>query len=277
MRCPQIPSRSGCVLGINSALWNPTPTWTSWWLGSLDVVALAGVVSPTVRWPEPLGGFRPDLADREIAEWPAIVDLLAGRSPHRILMLRADSGYGKSELLYQATAYARQLGIAIAHLDFKGPFSDVRSVLGHIGVELGEHLPEFCRHGADKPHLLCKDLRAVRRPLLVILDSYEKATAVVTDWVDQCLLPEVSRSLCLAVIVAGHRCPEVDDARWRGLARRLSLGPIHQVEAWEKWLLHRYPNFRELKVDVPTLVMVSGGVPKTFSNFCRTIAEQDAG
>ena len=74
------------------------------------------------------------------------------------------------------------------------------------------------------------------------------------------------------MIVAGWNCPDADDARWRVVARRLPLGPISEAAHWEPWLERRYPNFRNLNVDIPTLIMASQGVPKTFSELCRTIA-----
>jgi hypothetical protein len=238
-----------------------------------DTLGLTDVQSPTVRWPEPLADFQPDLADRHTAEWPAIVGLLAGRSRERILLLQAGSGYGKSELLHQSADYARRLRIPVARLDFRASYADVAALLGQLDLDLGEHLPNFSRQGGDKTHLFFKDLRAVRQPILVILDSYEKAT-VFDDWVCQHLLPEVERSLGLAVIVAGHRCPEAEDPRWRRLARPLPLGPISDAAHWEQWLARRYPEFRNLGVDIPTLVLVSGGVPRIFSDLCKSIAQR---
>ena len=66
-----------------------------------NVLNLQGIQSPTVSWPLPLDSFQPDLANRHVHEWPAIVDVLAGRGPHRILMIKGDSGFGKSERVHQ--------------------------------------------------------------------------------------------------------------------------------------------------------------------------------
>ena len=49
-------------------------------------LGLGNIELPTVRWPEPLE-FQPSLADR-VREWPALIELLAGRSRQRILLLR---------------------------------------------------------------------------------------------------------------------------------------------------------------------------------------------
>lgn len=237
-------------------------------------LALSEVRSPTVRWPPPLDDFRPDIADRHESEWPAIVDLLAGRSRERILMFRAESGYGKSELIRQCASYARQLGIDVAILDFKAPYQDVRELLGQLDLDLGRHLPAFSQQGADKMHLFCKGLRSLRQPILIILDTYENAARVqsLADWVCYQLLSEVERSLSLAVIVAGQLCPDPSSATWRRFARCLSLGPIKEPSYWAPWIERQYPNFQSLNVDIRTLVMAAGGVPKTLSDLCRTIA-----
>jgi hypothetical protein len=80
------------------------------WVGSrLDVQVTE---SPPVRWPSP-GEFQPDFADREKTEWQAIVDLLAGRSSERILLIEGASGLGKSMLIRHAATYAKELGILV--------------------------------------------------------------------------------------------------------------------------------------------------------------------
>jgi hypothetical protein len=234
------------------------------------VLSLQGIQSPTVSWPEPLDDFQPDLANRHILEWPAVVDLLAGRGPHRILMIKGESGFGKSELVHQSYEYATLLGVPVARLDFKASNENVSELLGRIYVDLGEHLPNFTREGGSKNHLLLKDLRALRRPVLVIVDSYEKAGAL-SDWVCSQLLPEVEKSLGLAVLVAGTSCPDADDIRWRNVARHLPLGPISDAAHWEPWLERRYPNFRDRKIDVQTIIHGTQGVPKTFTDFCKAI------
>ena len=74
-----------------------------------DCLGLQGIEPPTVRWPAPVE-FRSDLADR-IQEWPAIEELLAGRSRERILLFQGGSNLGKSALVRQAVAYAKTLGV----------------------------------------------------------------------------------------------------------------------------------------------------------------------
>jgi hypothetical protein len=198
----------------------------AWLAGRLG---LGNVESPTVRWPDPLPDFEPDIANRHLKEWPAIRDMLAGKSVRRILLLEAESGYGKTELLHQSMEYARRLGMVVGHLDFRANFGGVPEILGKLAVILASTC-RFSREGGDKTHLLIKDMRALRRPLFLVLDTFEKATSVLSDWVCQSLMAEVERSLAVAMIVAGQpKLPDAEDVRWRLVAQRLPLGPINEA------------------------------------------------
>jgi hypothetical protein len=237
-------------------------------------LGLQGIELPTVRWPAPIE-FQPDLADRVKAEWQAIVDLLAGRSRERILLFEGGSGLGKSVLVRQAATYAKKLSIPVVRVDFKGGGLDVAGVLGQFDLDLGGHLPNFFREGAGKTHLLRKDLRALRQPVLIIFDSYEDAAdnKTVTDWLGQQLLDEVETALGLAVIVAGQRVPASTNAFWRDLARYLALGPITELEHWEPWVERRYPGFRHKGAHLPTVLMITGGNPALITSACEAIAK----
>jgi len=111
-------------------------------------LGLGNVELPTVRWPEPVE-FRPTLADR-LKEWPAIVELLAGRLRERILRLEGPCGLGKSALVRQATLYAKTLGVPVVQLDLKGGGVDVEGILGQFYLDLGQKLPNFSREGGAR-------------------------------------------------------------------------------------------------------------------------------
>lgn len=238
-----------------------------------DCLGLTNIQPPTVRWPAPLAGYEPDLANRQLAEWPAIVNLLAGNSRERILLFKADSGLGKSELLRQAAKYAGRLGIPSAQVNFKGGLN-LADLLGSIDLGLGSLLPNFSREGATKTPLLRKDLRALRRPALVLFDHYEDVAEdkVITDWLNEQFLPEVETSLGLTVILGGREVPDRKSAGWRDLARPLSLEPITQLEHWERWIARRYPAFRDKGAHLPTIMMVARGNPGVVAAACEAIA-----
>lgn len=241
------------------------------WVG--DRLGLQVTESPPVRWPSP-GEFQPDFADREKIEWQAIVDLLAGRSRERILLIEGGSGLGKSLLIRHAAAYAKELGISVVHVDFKGGGVDLAAVLGQFDLDLGMLLPNFSQQGADKTHLLRKDLRALRQPVLIIFDSYEEAAGnkPVADWLRLQFLNEIETAIGLAVIVAGQRIPESASTSWSELTRCLQLEPITKLEHWEPWIERRYPKFRQKGAHIPTVLIIANGNPAVVATLCKVIA-----
>jgi len=228
---------------------------------------------PMIRWPESIP-FRPNLADRAKEEWPAVVELLASRSQHRILLCEGASGLGKSVLVRQAAAYAKKLGIAVALVDFKGGPRDVLGILGQLYLEIGDLLPNFSRQGADKAHLLRGDLRKLRQPVLVIFDSYEDVAnnPNIADWLNQQFFTEFETALGVAAIVAGQQVPDYRKAGWRDLVRHLPLEPITEIEHWAPWVDQQYPDFRRKGADLRTVLMYAGGIPFVVSQVCEAIS-----
>jgi hypothetical protein len=237
-------------------------------------LGLQGTEQPTVRWPDPLPDFQPDLADR-VSQWSAILDMLVGRSRERILLLEGASGFGKSALVRYAAQYANQLGILVMGVNFKAGELDVAALLGQFDLDLGDRLPNFSRQGGDKTHLLRKDLRTLRQPVLIIFDSYEHVAEnkIVADWLSQQLLNEVVTAQGLAVIVAGQRVPDLTNASWREMARHLQLGPITEPADWERWITRRYPSFRDKGAHLPTVLVIAHGSPAVVATACEAIAK----
>lgn len=235
---------------------------------------LPGGSSPTVRWPQANNGFKLDLADRVETEWQAVKDLVSGANRTRILLFEGGSGLGKSVLVRHAGAYAKSLGMAVSQVDFKST-RDISAILGQLDLDLGPLLPNFAREGSSKSHLLRKDLRALRRPVLLIFDGYDPDVVdhtAIPDWLSLQILNEVETALGLAVIVAGQRAPDFARAGWGDLARHLPLAPITETAHWEAWVERRYPGFREKGAHLPTVLMIARGNPAVVSASCAAIA-----
>ena len=243
------------------------------WIASR--VGVVDVQLPTVRWPAPVN-FEPDCADRRDTEWPLIRDLLTGRSNKRVLLLEGrEAGLGKTDLLRQAERFAKALHVPFARINFKGGSLDVAGVLGQFALELEEHLPSFCREGSNKTHLLRKDLRDLRSPVLVLFDHFEGVAEnrTVADWLTQQFLPEVETALGLAVIVAGQRVPDPSAAVWGDLARHVVLQPIKSLEHWELWTCQKFPDWKDRSKHLETILLISKGNPAAVAQNCRAIAE----
>lgn len=232
---------------------------------------LGEIKLPAVRWPAPIP-FQPDLANRNKSEWPAVVNLFAGRSKERILLFEGHSGVGKSELLNQVKLYAKQLDIPTAYIDFKGGNITTIDILGLIDLELGKDLPNFVQKGSNKPHLMRKDLRTLRRPVLMIFDTYEfvAQNQSITEWLNLHLLSEITTSFGLSIIIAGQKTPEVKHAGWRDYAGYFRLERITEVEHWQDWVVRRHPDFKH---DLTTLVQATEGQPSLMANLCANLAK----
>jgi hypothetical protein len=189
-----------------------------------------------------------------------------------ILSLGRDAPF----LMREAAAYAKRLGMPVAHVNFKGGDLGIPGIFGQFDLDLGQkHLPYFSAGGASKTHLLKKDLRAKRQPVLVIFDNYEDVAGnkPVVDWLDQQFFPEVETSLGLAVIVAGQQIPEYSNVKWREFVRHLRLQPITEIEHWVSRVDQHFPDFRKKGADLRTVLMITQGDPLLVSSCCEAIAK----
>ncbi len=225
---------------------------------------------PAIQWPAPLPNFDHGLANRHEKEWPAIVRLLSGQFGPQVLLFEGASNHGKSELVKQAVAYAGAVGIAHAVVDFKGGARTVDDVLGELKLNLRDRLRDFAAQGGNSKNLLREDLRTLDRPVLLVLDSYEKARQFpdLADWLEHTLLREVGSAPGLVIIVSGQSVPDLDKMPWCGRAERFAVGPI-ALEHWHAWLEKKAP---QLVPHLPTLALLTGGVAGTMANSLKTIA-----
>lgn len=240
-------------------------------------LGLDNIQSPLVAWPMPRD-HQPDLADRTEQEWPAIRELLAGRARQRILMYQGGSGLGKTLLLNEAQRYARALGIPTVRVDLKASGLNAEFIHDQFDLELSNLLPNFSAASRKTVQTLRKDLRALRRPVLVMFDSYEAiaGNTPLEEWLGLHFLPEVETALGLVVIVAGQRLPEVQHATWRDQTRCLSLKPITEAEHWQHWLARRHPGTAGWGTHLPTLLLATQGMPSTMATLCANIAGAQA-
>jgi hypothetical protein len=237
---------------------------------------LQDIQSPKIIWPEPYK-FTPEIADRNKTEWPAIVDLLAGRSKERILFFEGESGLGKSELLRQIRTYANHLQIPVANIDFKGGMLNIDGILGTVDLEFGSLLPDFSQAGANKSHLLRKNLRSLQRPVLMMFDTYEAVAEnePLIEWLNQQILAEVPTSPAISVIISGTRVPKIHSG-WGDYARLLPLERITDTAHWQDWLLKKYPNIKypNIKDEITTLVDATNGQPSLMALLCDALAKK---
>lgn len=227
-----------------------------------------------VEWPAPIQ-FQPDIADRNKNEWPAVIDLLAGKSRERILLFEGGSGVGKSKLIRQSAEYARKLDISVALIDFKGGKLQTEGVLDQVDLDVGARLPNFSAEQPKKSYTLRKDLRALRQPVLLIIDSYEDVAENkdIVDWLNVQLLGDLEAAPAVIVILAGQKVPDRARTNWRELARHFPLTPITEIEHWKEWASRRFPTVQEEALNI--LLKATGGQPLLMASLCEGIAKAE--
>lgn len=201
--------------------------------------------------------------DEELALLDA---MLTSQTLERILLICAESGWGKSILLREFE-HRRPAHIPFVKLDFKS-CTGLTETFSHLCDALGwDHFPYFkaairafvqpiqisIEHNvlvgqnqialalggpdeqtrearrSDLTNAFFADLRALGE-LLLLFDTFERGDETVKSWLTSSFLPRAHRSPQLFVVVAGQRVPE-QAFDWE--CCDLPLGPI----APEHWLI----------------------------------------
>ena len=198
-----------------------------WLRGSDDVTADTG----SIAWPAPATGYDWGLADRR-PEFSLLRQMLGGQSAQRILLIEAPSGRGKSVLFAELGGYARQLGLANALLDFKG-CPTLEDLFQTLLLDLDADMLSATRSAApgERAYRLIEELQGLRRPLLLLLDTYEQASEDSRKWLELQLLPRLDRAPAVIVVIGGQRIPAADPP-WHQMAERRQLAAIEQPEDW---------------------------------------------
>jgi hypothetical protein len=112
-----------------------------WLKGAPAAVGVTTDVATDVAvvWLPPAVDFTRGMADRS-DEFERFRNMLAGRDPHRALLVQGPSNSGKSELMRECVRYAQHRGVPFSQIDLKGglPLEDV---LESLLLDLPNMLP----------------------------------------------------------------------------------------------------------------------------------------
>lgn len=214
---------------------------------------------------------------------PQLDTVLANRTPElkcflqmvrheilkRILLLKAPSGFGKSELLRKFRQRCPQ-EVLVVRLDLKTAKIGIPYFFNHVCEELGYHrFQEFTTKlrqmlsGAENlseyeiewqqaiqtaltveetqrqsrlavlQRAFFQDLEAIDQTVVLLLDTFEKTVTELQDWINRELLKVVSRRLSrLIVVIAGQEVPEPKNSTWDDCCQHYCLDPIEDEESW---------------------------------------------
>lgn len=229
------------------------------------------------------------IADRKY-ELGFLDAMLRGKNSERIFLIRAPSESGKSVLLAEFAEHASVLlgSRACARINLKAE-PPLSAVLDRICVDLGrQNFPKFCSTGSAVPvqmqanlprarfgndnifkmesHVyqaqepsslmlasnLIADLSVRVSPCVLIIDTFEQATAETSNWIIQQLLPLVRSVDLLWMVIAGKTVPRADEytLEWGDLAKSHELSPVTSTDDWHEYACRRYPNFPRQYIEV---------------------------
>lgn len=103
-----------------------------------------------------------------------------------------------------------------------------------------------------------QDLQAVKKQIVMILDTFNEAPINLADWIGGGFLAEVAESNNIRVVIAGQSVPK-PTIEWEDLADTHCLDRINDIEAWHLFVQARgFPFEREA---VKAFVRVLNGNP----------------
>lgn len=199
----------------------------------------------SVIWPPKKAPPAYPLADRH-TEFEDFLSLLSDSGEPKILLIHGPSDAGKS-LLIQAFMNAANSydEIACGMGDFKMGIP-LRKVLGNAARSLKKRI-ELTRYqraiergdlGVADENLLT-DLEESPAPVLLMLDTYEQATEECRLWVETQLMPLVSDSESLRLVILGQTVPTPPPSA-ADVTRTLPLKPIDDPKHWRRYCEQKY-------------------------------------
>lgn len=228
-----------------------------------------------VQWPKELPARRDRLADRK-EEFRLFRELLSDSAKTRILLLYGPSDLGKTTLLAALDAYASAIpALSCGRIEFKnGP--SLCEALYDLSCDLaGIRFTRFERarsRGDDSLRTaFLDDLSETRRPVVLLLDTYEAATDETRHWVEQSLFGLARRFDGIRIVVCGKVVPLVEPPpRWSDIAHWRELPPVSDHSDWCHWLREVLGVTTIPDDHVCTMVRAVRGSPRALSSmFCE--------
>lgn len=189
---------------------------------------------------------------------------------HRILLLKGDSGSGKSSLL-RACLTERPENANLVAIELRNTLMGVEEILSRSTLSIGkEHLPRYtkCVHElanrkshvnvsdvtqmGEKNNLSVtlniqnlreseqrslteawfEDVNEMRAPLIVAFDTYELAITEVKNWISGSFLSRSANCSTLRVAIAGQDVPEPGIEAWGQCYALHELFGVREAKEW---------------------------------------------
>jgi len=221
--------------------------------------------APVPDWPEQPPPLRWLMADYcEVRG--AFEHLLTRTASFRFLPLRGPSEVGKTHITNQMLGNALEVpDLACGRFDFKG-ITDLDAEVRAFVQQLDVPLPRADLRLNERLGHILDELKRVRRPALLLFDTYE-AAGEVRDWVEKQLLPSLIRATWLRVVIVGQHVPEPVGAIWEAVSSRpITLYPPPP----EDWFFFGQQHDPEITLEfVRQAHRLCSGRVSTLADLCR--------
>ncbi|MCY2962163.1 MAG: GTPase domain-containing protein [Planctomycetota bacterium] len=221
-------------------------------------------------WPAADHGYDWPLADRK-PEFTLGKQILAGATTERILLFRGETNSGKTSFLNEFVKYARHVGITAARVDFKA-CPTVDHVCDLLQYDLTDTiLPgTFQASGNQRRMHLVRDLKSTSVPVLLVFDTFEKASPEIRDWLESVFLERVGGATGVATLIGGQELPNHKQSPWESLAQKCELEPILSIDDWLDYNQRRWPGRVLNREQVNLLAVSNRGSPGLVSACLET-------
>ncbi len=242
------------------------------WLRPGAPVTTAPPAPCPIHWPDPDPSKLPVLADRK-EEFALFEQMITGRCSERVLLLKGPSNSGKTLLTGEMSEYARNLGVAVAHVDVKSglPMDDI---FGCIRLDLGQGLlpSSYDASGSARFRNLVEDLARAGQPVLLAFDTWEQSLDETRTWMESQFLRLLDRMPGVVTLVGGQRVPDCASRPWRRLVHERELHPISCVADWTEYSRRRWPSAALNEHHVESLVLYGQGNPGVIADALSVVA-----
>lgn len=242
------------------------------WLKKTDVPPPPPPEPLVLQWPNASPDYNSELADRK-DEFTLFERMITGQLSKRILLLRGASNSGKTALMTALRAYALNLNLPVALLDFKGcPTLD--QLLELLRGDLGPHIlrDSFPAIGSRFLPSLISDLKRLKVPVVLMFDTYHEASVDSQDWLDRQLLQRLDQVPGVVVVIGGQSVPVHDKLTCRALVEVCELQPIRRVEDWLEYSDRKWQSSPITADQVLVLTLATDGNPGQLSALLETMA-----
>ncbi len=210
---------------------------------------------------------KPPLANRH-PELTIFAQMVAGETSKGILLIEAESGLGKTDLLAQFALNCPH-DVCFISIDLKAAQTGIPYVFWRVREELRqetfprftaavEQLVRVTNVNIEKNWVLgqldiqiamsrdeqtrgfrlialqeafFEDLRATNRRLVIVLDTFNAAAVELEGWIGGAFLAAAARTAGLVVVVAGQNVPATN-IEWIDSYEHRKLEGIHDVDEW---------------------------------------------